>query len=41
VAVTHRRVPGQIHGFGNATGISRSAFEAMGEAARNLRELMG
>ena len=41
VPVAHRRVPGQIHGFGNATGISRSAREAMAEAARTLRELMG
>ena len=40
VAVTHRRVPGQIHGFGNATGISASARTAMGEAARKLAELL-
>jgi len=41
VAVVHRRVPGQIHGFGNATGISRSAREAMGDAARDLARLLG
>jgi acetyl esterase len=36
VPVTHRRLPGQIHGFGNATGVSASAREAMGEAARAI-----
>jgi acetyl esterase len=41
VPVTHRRVPGQIHGFGNATGISASARTAMGEAARTLAKLVG
>ncbi len=41
VPVTHRRVPGQIHGFGNATGISRSAREAMAEAAGELARLLG
>jgi acetyl esterase len=40
VTVTHRRVPGQIHGFGNATGISRSAREAMADAARTLARLL-
>ena len=40
VPVTHRRVPGQIHGFGNATGISASARTAMGEAARELTGLL-
>jgi acetyl esterase len=40
VVVTHRRVPGQIHGFGNATGISSSARTAMGEAARTLAETL-
>jgi len=41
VPVTHRRVPGQIHGFGNATGISESARAAMLEAARTLARLVG
>ena len=41
VAVTHRRVPGQIHGFGNATGISASARAAMGEAAQEVARLVG
>jgi acetyl esterase len=41
VSVTHRRVAGQIHGFGNATGISASARTAMGEAARALAQLVG
>jgi acetyl esterase len=41
VPVTQRRVPGQIHGFGNATGISRSAREAMAEAAGTLARLVG
>jgi acetyl esterase len=41
VPVTHRRVPGQIHGFGNATGISESARTTMREAAETLARLVG
>jgi acetyl esterase len=40
VPVTHRRVPGQIHGFGSATGISESARATMSEAARTLARLV-
>jgi len=40
VAVRLRRNPGAIHGFANATGISRSACTAMAEAAGWVRELL-
>jgi acetyl esterase len=41
VPVTHRRAPGQIHGYANATGISASARTTMGEAAREFARLVG
>jgi acetyl esterase len=41
VAVTLRRVTGQIHGFVNATGVSPSARREMGEVARMLAQVLG
>jgi acetyl esterase/lipase len=40
VPVHLRRQAGQIHGFLNATGVSRSARAAMSEAARWVAEAM-
>lgn len=41
VAVEHRRVAGQIHGFANATGVSPVAREAMREVAGVVRRILG
>jgi acetyl esterase/lipase len=37
VPTTHKRHAGQIHGFANATGVSRASRAAMTEAAKLLR----
>src|SRR6185503_16694189 len=41
VPVEHRRIPGQIHGFANATAVSRTARQAMAEVAQLVREAFG